>query len=120
MWNQLQPPRANISQRRPTWGQFEAHTDLKIIEKQLFFIGFSNIFKKSLESFGKALGDPLGTPWGAFGDAWGGFGAALGSFGAALGGLGDALGALLGKTCLGRPWESLERPSQNPRSREKP
>ena len=104
MWNQLQPAWANISQRRPTWGQFEAHTDLKIIEKPLFFLGFSNIFKKSLESFGKALGDPLGTPWGAFGDAWGGFGAALGSFGAALGGLGDALGAL-----LEGPWEFLGR-----------
>ena len=76
--------------------------DLKIIEKPKFFPGFSNIFKKSLESFGKALGDSLGTPWGAFGDAWGGFGAALGSFGAALGGLGDALGAL-----LGGPWDFL-------------
>ena len=72
--------------------------DTKIIEKPLFFLGFSFIFKKSLESFGKALGDPLGTPWGAFGDARGVFGAALGSFGAALGGLGDVLGALLGGT----------------------
>ena len=78
--------------------------DLKIIEKPVFIPGFSNIFKKSLESFGKALGDPLGTPWGAFGDVWGGFGAALGSFGAASGSLGDALGAL-----LEGPWEYLGR-----------
>ena len=77
---------------------------MKIIEKQLVFLGFSHIFKKSLESFGKALGDSLGTPWGAFGDAWGGFGAAVEGFGAALGGLGDALGAL-----LEGPWDFLGR-----------
>ena len=68
----------------------------------LFFLGFSKIFKKSLEAWWCALGHPLGTPWGAFGNAWGGFGAALGSFGPALGGLGDALGALLGE-----PWDFL-------------
>ena len=102
IWNQLRPTWANMSQRRPTWVQFGARTDLKIIGKPLFFPGFSSILKKSLESFGKALDNPLGTPWGAFGDALGGFGAVLGSFGAALGGLGDALGAL-----LGGPWDFL-------------
>ena len=91
-----------MGQRRPTWGQLEGHTDLIIIEKPLFFLGFSDIFKKSLESFGKALGEPFGTPWAALGDAWGSFGAALGCFGAALGDLGDALGAL-----LEGPWNFL-------------
>ena len=71
IWNQLQPAWANISQRRLTWGQLEAHTNVKIIEKPLVFLGFSNIVKKSLESFGKALGLPweaLGMPWG---HSWG-------------------------------------------------
>ena len=101
-----------MRQHMPTWSQLEANIYAKIIEKPLFFPGFSNIFKKSLESFGKALGDSLGMPWGAFGDAWGGFGAALGSFGAALGGLGDALGALLGKPALedlGKAWKDPPR-----------
>ena len=121
MWNQLQLAWANISQRKPTWGQFEAHTDLKIIEKQLFYLGFYHIFEKTLESFGKALGDPLGTSWGTFGDAWGGFGAALGSFGAALGSLGDALGALLGGSSDflgGISQKDPRKTPQNPRLRE--
>ena len=83
--------------------------DQKIIEKPLFFLGFSNILKKSLEAFWNALADPLGTPWGGLGGALGGPGAALGGFGDALEGLGNVLGGLSGKTCLGRPWESLER-----------
>ena len=108
-WEQLGPAWAKMKQRRPTWGQLEARTDVKIIEKPLFFLGFSNNLKKSFKSFGNVFGDPLGTPWGAFGDAWAGLGAALGSLGGALGGLGNALGDLSWKTCLGRPWESLER-----------
>ena len=84
--------------------------DQKIIEKPLFFLGFSNIFRKSLESFGKALGDPLGTPWGALGDAWGGLGDAWGGLGDALGGLGDALGGLgdASERTPGTPWEAQE------------
>ena len=102
IWNQLRPTWANMSQRRPTWVQFGARTDLKIIGKPLFFPGFSNIFKQPLKSFGTALGDSLGTPWGAFGDAWGALGVALGSFGAALGGLGEPWGRLGGPS-----WRSL-------------
>ena len=77
--------------------------DPKIIEKLLFFMGFSYISKKSLEAFWNALEEPLGTPWGGLGVALGALGAALGSFGDALGSLGNALGGLSGKTCLGRP-----------------
>ena len=117
-WEQLGPAWANMKQRRPTWGQLEARTDVKIIEKPMFFPGFSNNLKKSFKSFGNVFGDPLGTPWGAFGDAWGGLGAALGSLGDALGGLGNALGDLSWKTCLGRPWESLERPPRSHVQRE--
>ena len=51
-----------------------------------------NILRKSLEAFGNALEDPLGSPWGALGDAWGGLGDALGDLGDALGGLKNALG----------------------------
>ena len=102
IWNQLRPTWANMSQRRPTWVQFGASPDLKIIEKPLFFPGFSSIFKQPLKSFGTALGHSLGTPWGAFGDAWGALGVALGSFGAALGGLGEPWGRLGGPS-----WRSL-------------
>ena len=87
---------------------------LKIIEKPLFFLGFFNILRKSLEAFGNALGDPLGTRWEALGDAWGDLVDTLGGLGDALGGLGDALGHLLGGT-EGIPWGSLlGRPSWKP------
>ena len=84
--------------------------DPKIIEKPLFFLGFSYISQKSLEAFWNALGESLGTPWGGLGGALEALGAALGGFGDALGSLGNALGGLSGKTCLGRPWGSLGRP----------
>ena len=71
---------------------------------------FFQYFQAILGILWKALGDSLGTPWGAFGDAWGGFGAALGSFGAALGGLGDALGTPWG-SFLEEPWVFLGRTS---------
>ena len=64
--------------------------------ENIVFPRFFLYFQKILGILWEGLGDPLGTPWGAFRDAWGGFGAALGSFGVALGSLGDALGALLG------------------------
>ena len=115
IWNQLRPTWANMSQRRPTWVQFGAHTDLKIIGEPLFFLGFSNIFKQSLESFGTALGDSSGTPWGAFGDAWGGLGELWGRLGRPWGDLGDALEALLGEP-LGFPWKNLLEKS--PRARD--
>jgi hypothetical protein len=83
---------------------------LEIIEKPLFFLGFFNILRKSLEAFGNALGDPLGTPRGVLGDAWGSLGDALGGLGDALEdlgdaveGLGDALEDLLGKPSLEDP-----------------
>ena len=76
---------------------------MQIIEKPQFFLGFFDSLRKSLEGFGNALGDPLGTPWGALGDARGGFGDALGSLGDALGGLGDSLGGL--RDALGVPLE---------------
>ena len=41
--------------------------DQKIIEKQLFFLWFFNILMKSFKALRNALGDSLGTPWGAFG-----------------------------------------------------
>ena len=68
-WGQLRPAWANMSQREPTWGQLKANMDEKIIEKPLFFLGFFNTLRKSLEASGNALGDPLVTPWGALGDA---------------------------------------------------
>ena len=83
-----------MSQCGLTWGELEANTDPEIIEKPLFFLGFSNISKKSLEAWWCALGDPLGTPWGGLGDALGGLGDALGGLGDALGSLGNALGGL--------------------------
>ena len=91
--------------------------DEKIIAKPLFFLGFFDTSRKSLEALGNALGDPLGTPWGALGDArgalgdaWGGLGDALGGLGNALGGLGDALGDPSWRT-LGKPWKNhLESP----------
>ena len=63
-----------------------------------------------MKSFGKALRDPLGTPWEGLGDAWGGLGAALGTRGDALGGLGDALGVLLGGAMEKPRKNLLERP----------
>ena len=53
--------------------------DQKIIEKPLFFLGFCSILTKSFKAIGNAFEDPLGTPWGAFGDALGGLGDALGN-----------------------------------------
>ena len=112
--NQLQPAGANISQRRPTWGQLEAHEVLKIIEKTLFFLGFSSILKKSLESFGKAFGGPfrdtLGSLWGRLGRLWG----RLGKLWACLGRPWGRLGGTPGRT-FGFPWRNLlERPSRRP------
>ena len=69
--------------------------DMKIIEKPLFFLGFFNISRKSLEALGNALEEPLGMPLGGLGDALESLGDALGGLGDALGGLRDALGALL-------------------------
>ena len=102
-WGSLRPARANMSQRGPTWGQLEANMDLEIIEKPLFFLGFFNISRKSLEVIGNALGQPLGTPWGALGDA----------LGTPWEVLGDALEDL-----LGRPWKRppLGRPNKEIRS----
>ena len=118
----LRPARANMSQPGPTWGQPKPIMDEKIIEKPLFFLSFFDISRISLETLGSAVGDPLGTPWGALGnawgalgDAWGSLGDALGSLGDALGGLGDALGDPSWRT-LGKPGKNhLERPPQNPR-----
>ena len=45
IWIQLKPAWTKMSQCRPTWGQLEAHTDLKIMEKLLFFLSFSNILR---------------------------------------------------------------------------
>ena len=95
-----------MSQRGSTWGQLETNMNIKIIEKPLIFLGFFDSLRKSLEVVGNALGEPLGTPWGAPGYAWeglggvlGGLGGAWGGLGAALGGRGDALGS------YGEPWE---------------
>ena len=79
-----------MNQHGPTWGQLEKKMDLKINGKPLFFLGFFNVFRKSLEAFGNVLVNPLGTPWGTFGDAWGILGDAMGSLGDPLGDLGDA------------------------------
>ena len=76
--------------------------DEKIIEKPLFFLGFFDTSRKSLKACGDALGEPLGTPWGALGDARGSLGDAWGGLGDARGGLGDALGGL--GDALGHPW----------------
>ena len=65
-----------MSQCGPTWGQLETNMGLKIIEKPLFFLGFFNISKKSLEALGNALEDA----WGGPGDAWGNLGGTLGDF----------------------------------------
>ena len=72
-----------MSRRGPTWGQLQAIMDEKIIEKPLFFLGFFDTSKKSLEALGDALGDfleslggalgtpgePLGMPWKPYVDA---------------------------------------------------
>ena len=83
IWDQLRPACANTSQRGLTWGQLEANMDLKIIEKQLFSVGFVNILRNSVEASGNALEDPLGTPW-------------------------EAFGAPRGR--LGKPWDRLGKP----------
>ena len=88
-WGQLKPAWANRSHCGLTWGQLEANMNPKIIGKPLFFLGFSNILKKSLEAFWNALADHLGTPWGRLGRLWG------------------RLGRLWGR--LGKPWERLGR-----------
>ena len=93
-WGQLRLVQAKMSQRGPTRGQLEANMDLKIIEKPLFFLGFSNTSRQSMEALANALGDPFGTPWAPLGDARGALGDAWGSLGDALGGLGDVLGDL--------------------------
>ena len=113
--SQLRPAWTNMSRRGPTWGQFKAIMNEKIIEKPVFFLGFFDTSSKSLKVLGNTLGEPLGTPWGALGDARGSLGDAWGSLGDALGGLGDALGDPSWKN-LGK---TLEKPpgktSQNPR-----
>ena len=86
-----------MRQHMPTWSQLEANIYAKIIEKPLFFLGFFDILRKSLEAFG--------TPWGAF---WECLGEALGTPGRALGTPWEALGAP-GKA-LGTPWSALEAP----------
>ena len=88
-WGQLRPAWANMSQRGPTWGQLKAIMDEKIIEKQLFFLGFFDTSRKSSEALGNALGEPLGTPWG---NPWERLGEPLGTPGEALGTPGEALG----------------------------
>jgi hypothetical protein len=80
--------------------------DVKIIEKPLFFIGFFNISRKSLEVIGNALGQPLGTPWGALGDALGTPWEALGTPWEALGTPWKVLG-MLWEVLLGEPWDFL-------------
>ena len=81
----------------PTWSQLEANIYAKIIEKPLFFLGFFDILRKSLEAFG--------TPWGAF---WECLGEALGTPGRALGTRWGALGGPW--ETLGTPWEALGAP----------
>ena len=107
LWGQPRPAWANTSQRGLIWGQLEATMDGEIIEKPLFFLGFSNILKKSLEAFWNALGDPLGTPWGALGDALGRPGGRLGKHWGSLG----RPGARLGKPFFeDLPWKTLGKP----------
>ena len=72
--------------------------DEKIIAKPLFFLGFFDTSRKSLEALGNALGDPLGTPWGALGEP-------LGTPGEPLGTPGEALGTPW--EALGMPWEAF-------------
>ena len=70
--------------------------DVKIIEEPLFFVGFFDTSRKSLEALGDALAEPSQTAWqclavlerlvDALGSIWG----VLKSLGGALGGLGDA------------------------------
>ena len=82
---------------------------MKIIQKPLFFLGFCNILKKSLE----VLGTPWGTLWERLGNTLGGLGNALEGLGNALEGLGNALeglGNALGdpsRRTLGIPWGNL-------------
>ena len=65
--SQLRPARANMTQRGPTWGQLKPIMGAKIIEKPLFFLGFFDTSKKSLEALGDALGDLLESLGGALG-----------------------------------------------------
>ena len=58
--------------------------DMKIMQKPLFFLGFFNILRKSVEVFGNTLEIPLGMPWGSLEDAWGRLGDARGRLGDAL------------------------------------
>ena len=80
--------------------------DVKIIGKPLFFLSFFNISRKSLEVIGNALGQPLGTPWGALGDALGTPWEALGTPWKALGTPWKTFWENLGKT--------LEEPLEDP------
>ena len=109
IWRELRPARTKMNQRRSTWSQLETNMDLKIMQKPLFFLGFFNILRKSLEAFGNALGVPLGMPWGAFRDAWESLGDALGGLGGAEGGLGEASGwpfwGFPRGNLLGRPFQ---------------
>ena len=81
-----------MNQRRSTWSQLESNMDLKIMQKPLFFLGFFNILRKSVEVFGNAMEVPLGMPWRGLEDAWGRLGDAWGRLGDALGGAGGAMG----------------------------
>ena len=104
-----------MSQRGPTWGALKPIMDKKIIEKPMFFLGFFDTSKKSLEALGDALGDlleslggalgtpwePLGMPWRPYVDAgegqthglsWGQLGANMGQLQPSWGHLGANLG----------------------------
>ena len=115
-WEQLGPAWAKMKQRRPTWGQLEARTDVKIIEKPLFFLGFSNNLKKSFKSFGNVFGDALGSlrgrlgrPWGRLGEPWG-----------RLGRPRERLGRLYWEDLPGKTLEKLWKTSHRPRQCETP
>ena len=86
---------------------------VQIIEKTMFFLGFFDILRKSLEALGNALGDPLGIPWGALGTPWEALGAPWETFGTPLECLGNALEGLGGpswKTFLEDLGKTLEEP----------
>ena len=110
--------------------------DLKIIEKPLFFLGFFDTLRKSLEVNPRQTQTrknlpkkPLETPWGQLGRPWGRLGEPFKETEDALGGpsgrpgrpwdsfledLGDALGVPSGRPFLGRP---SGRPNKDERQR---
>ena len=84
-----------MSQRRPTWGQLEVHTDVKIMAKP-FFQYFKVIREILWESLGGPFGDVFGRPWGGLGRLWGRLGKPWGRFGRPWGRLGWPWGRLGG------------------------